>query len=51
MENLLVLHFQGNPVIKKIKQYRRNMIFKCKKLTYLDDKPIKPMDRRCAEVY
>ncbi|KAK3742368.1 hypothetical protein QZH41_019296 [Actinostola sp. cb2023] len=51
MSNLHVLNLMGNPVIKKIKNYRKNMIIKIKNLRYLDDRPVFPRERACAEAW
>ena len=46
MENLKVLTYMGNPIVRKTKNYRRKMILSCEKLTYLDTRPITPKDRK-----
>ncbi|XP_015766609.1 PREDICTED: dynein assembly factor 1, axonemal-like, partial [Acropora digitifera] len=51
MENLHVLNMMGNPVIKKIKNYRKMFIIKIKELRYLDDRPVFPRERACAEAW
>nr|CDS28725.1 dynein assembly factor 1 axonemal [Hymenolepis microstoma] len=51
MPNLRVLYNQGNPFIKDVKYYRKNFINQCKELTYLDDRPVFPKDRACAEAF
>jgi len=51
MVDLKVLYLQGNPVTKKIKNYRKTLIAKLKNLTYLDDRPVFEDDRRYAEAY
>lgn len=51
MENLHVLNMMGNPVIKKIKNYRKILIIKIKGLRYLDDRPVFPRERACAEAW
>jgi len=51
MKNLHVLNMMGNPVIKKIKNYRKTFIIKIKGLRYLDDRPVFPRERACAEAW
>ncbi|PAA67654.1 hypothetical protein BOX15_Mlig005143g2 [Macrostomum lignano] len=51
MPNLRVLYLQGNPVVKQIKFYRKTLTHKLPNLTYLDDRPVFPNDRRYAEAY
>ncbi|XP_077260271.1 LOW QUALITY PROTEIN: uncharacterized protein LOC143896336 [Temnothorax americanus] len=51
MKSLRVVTLTGNPVLKKIKMYRKTMILKCKNLQYLDDRPVFPRDRACAEAW
>lgn len=38
MKDLRVLYLQGNPVVKLIRHYRKNLISSCVKLKYLDDR-------------
>lgn len=51
MPKLAVLYLQGNPVTKKIKNYRKTLISKIPTLKYLDDRPVFDEDRRFAEAF
>ncbi|KAJ3338998.1 Dynein assembly factor 1, axonemal [Gonapodya sp. JEL0774] len=51
MPNLTVLNLQGNPVIRQIENYRRRLIAGCKKLTYLDDRPVFESERKQVEAW
>nr|XP_056718327.1 dynein axonemal assembly factor 1 [Euleptes europaea] len=51
MPDLRVLNLMGNQVIKKIANYRRTFTIRLKHLTYLDDRPVFPRDRACAEAW
>lgn len=48
---LKVLKLDGNPVVRKIKQYRKTLICRLKKLTYLDDRPVFEEEREVAEAF
>eukprot|EP00752_Nemacystus_decipiens_P004053 g3711.t1 len=46
MHDLRVLYLQGNPVVKHIRHYRKNLVSKCANLKYLDDRPVFDEERR-----
>jgi len=48
---LAVLQLQGNPVVPKVSQYRRNTVHRCKALSYLDDRPVFEEERKAVEAW
>ncbi|GMF09324.1 unnamed protein product [Phytophthora lilii] len=51
LPNLKVLYLQGNEVVKHIKQYRKTMVYRCRKLKYLDDRPVFDDERRRVKAW
>ncbi|KAJ3110618.1 hypothetical protein HK100_002981 [Physocladia obscura] len=51
MTELTVLNIMSNPVIPKIMNYRRTMVSRLKKLTYLDDRPVFDKERLATEAW
>jgi dynein assembly factor 1 len=51
MPKLACLYMQGNPVVSQLRQYRKRMIASIASLAYLDDRPVFPLERRCAEAW
>jgi len=50
-QHFLCFYFKGNPAIRKIRMYRKTMINGMKGLVFLDDRPVKPLDRLAAEAW
>ncbi|XP_037076889.1 LOW QUALITY PROTEIN: dynein assembly factor 1, axonemal-like [Pollicipes pollicipes] len=51
MKELRVVYLMGNPALRTIQDYRRIMTVRVKRLTYLDERPVFPKDRACAEAW
>ncbi|DBA05014.1 TPA: hypothetical protein N0F65_007016 [Lagenidium giganteum] len=51
MPNLKVLYLQGNDVVKHIKQYRKTLVYRCRNLKYLDDRPVFEDERRRVDAW
>ena len=51
MPKLSVLYLMGNPVCKKIQNYRKVLTAQIPSLKYLDDRPVFEEDRRYAEAW
>jgi dynein assembly factor 1 len=51
LPKLGVLYLSGNPVCKKIENYRKTIITLLPQLKYLDDRPVFEEDRRFAEAF
>jgi len=48
---LACLYAQGNPIVSQVRQYRKRMIAAVPTLSYLDDRPVFPLERVCAEAW
>ncbi|KAG5496134.1 hypothetical protein JKF63_02435 [Porcisia hertigi] len=46
-----VIYLQGNGLSHRLRHYRRNMILHLPALTYLDDRPVFPEERRVTEAW
>ena len=51
MPNLRVLNLKGNPFIRKVSNYRKNLINSIKTLRHLDETAVSESDRRRAEAF
>lgn len=46
-----VLVLTGNPVVRNIPAYRKTLTLRLKELLNLDNRPVFPRDRACAEAW
>merc|ERR1711871_23545 len=51
LPELRLLKLDGNPVVRKIPQYRKTLITRFRNLTYLDDRPVFEDERLTAEAW
>ena len=51
MQSLHVLNMIGNPLLRKTIDYRRNLLYKCTDITYLDSRPVTEKDRICLQAW
>lgn len=51
IESLRVLYFKGNPLVRKIRNYRKKIIKELANLTYLDEKPVDECERLSTEAF
>ena len=51
LPSLRALHVDGNPVVRKIRNYRKVLISKYPQLTYLDDAPIRESEHRTVDAW
>lgn len=51
LPNIALINMMDNAAPKKIQNYRKRMIANLPTLKYLDDRPVFPEDRRCAEAF
>ena len=51
LPNLRCLYLKGNPIVEAMRNYRKTVISKLPGLTYLDERPIFDLERRCAEAW
>ena len=51
MPKLACLYLPGNPIVSSLRHYRKRMISEIPGLAYLDDRPVFPLERLCAEAW
>ena len=48
---LTVLYLQGNPLVRSLPHYRHTVVGRLRHLTYLDDRPVFPEERRRCDAW
>eukprot|EP00949_MAST-11_sp_MAST-11-sp1_P004568 g4568.t1 len=48
---LSCVYLKGNPFVRKVKHYRKNIVVSIPQLAYLDDRPVFELDRFSAEAW
>eukprot|EP00798_Chlamydomonas_sp_ICE-L_P030621 gene30621-35632_t len=51
MPELRCLYLKGNPIVSRMKNYRKMMVVNLPKLVYLDERPIPETERRTVEAW
>lgn len=51
MPHLACLYVKGNPFVSKVRHFRKTMISKIATLTFLDDRPVFPKERRLVSAW
>eukprot|EP00605_Chrysophyceae_sp_TOSAG23-4_P001116 GSChrysophyteH1.ASY1.ANO1.1222.1 assembled CDS len=51
MPRLSCLYLKGNPIVRNIRHYRKTLIVKLPRLSYLDDRPVFELERLAAEAW
>ena len=51
LPELQVLRMSGNPLVRTVRQYKKRVVLACTRLTFLDDAPVFPDDRRRAKAW
>jgi len=51
LPDLSALYLQGNPCVKERKHYRKTLIANLTRLSYLDERPVEPYERRFAKAF
>lgn len=51
LPSLCCVYLKGNPVVSSMKNYRKTLITRLPQLTFLDERPVFDVERRCAEAW